>query len=111
MKKTFSIFCALVFVFLSFWAGCKKDDIPKDSTAPVISLNGASQVYVEKGTSYSDAGATATDDVDGDITSKIIVSNLVDVNVEGTFYVKYNVSDEAGNKATEAVRTVIVKVF
>ncbi|MEI6766824.1 MAG: DUF5011 domain-containing protein [Bacteroidota bacterium] len=111
MKRTFSIFCGILFICLSFWAGCKKNDTPKDITPPVISLNGSSQVYVEKGTSYTDAGATATDNVDGVITDKIVVTNLVDANVEGTYYVKYNVSDEAGNKATEVVRTVIVKIF
>lgn len=94
-----------------FIGGCKKDSEPKDITPPVITLVGSSQVYVEKGTSYTDAGATANDNADGDISANIVVTNLVDVNVEGTYLVKYNVTDKAGNKATEKIRAVIVKVF
>ena len=42
-----------------------------DTTAPVITLTGAASITVEAGTSYTDAGATATDNKDGDLTSSI----------------------------------------
>lgn len=90
---------------------CKKNNNSNDNTPPVITMNGGSPVYTEKGTFYNDLGATAYDETDGDITSDIVINNVVDVNVEGTYYVSYNVKDKAGNKATEVIRTVIVKVF
>ena len=40
------------------------------TTAPVITLEGDATVTVEVGTDYTDAGATATDNYDGDITSR-----------------------------------------
>jgi hypothetical protein len=43
-----------------------------DSTAPVISLLGDQVVEVTLNGSYSDAGATATDDTDGIITGNIL---------------------------------------
>ncbi len=39
-----------------------------DTTAPVITLLGSDPVTVEVGTTYTDAGATATDIGDGNLT-------------------------------------------
>ena len=60
------------------------------------------------GDTYTDAGATALDDVDGDITSGIVTVNLVDTNVISGYTITYNVSDAAGNPATQVTRTVNV---
>ncbi|MFD2542836.1 immunoglobulin-like domain-containing protein [Lacinutrix gracilariae] len=79
-----------------------------DTVAPVITLNGAATVNLTVGDSYSDAGATATDNVDGDLTSSISVTGSVNTNVAGTYTLNYNVSDAAGNAATQVSRTVIV---
>jgi len=79
-----------------------------DVTKPVISLIGSSSVTVTEGGTYNDAGATASDDVDGDLTSSIVVVNPVDTNTVGTYTVRYNVSDSAGNAADEVTRTVEV---
>ena len=46
---------------------------PADTTAPVITLVGDDPVAITVGDAYVDAGATATDDVDGDITANIVV--------------------------------------
>ena len=45
------------------------------------------------------------------MTDQIKVSgDQVDTSVAGTYKIAYNVSDSAGNKAREAIRTVIVEV-
>lgn len=112
MKKHTIIFClVLVSLVVIILASCNNNDEPNDLTAPVITLNGNATVYVEKDSTYMDLGATALDDVDGDISGQITVINLVETSVEDTYMVKYNVSDAAGNKATEVVRNVIVMVF
>lgn len=54
------------------------------------------------------SGATATDDRDGDLTSKIETTGKVDTKKAGTYKITYTVKDAAGNVAT-ATRTVIVK--
>ena len=79
-----------------------------DVTAPVISLEGAASVSLEAGTAYTDAGATATDNIDGSITSSIVTVNPVDIDTVGTYTVTYNVSDAAGNAATAVTRSVEV---
>ena len=76
-----------------------------DDTIPVITLTG-SDVSQEVGGSYTDAGATALDNIDGDITSNIATVNPVDPSTVGVYTVTYNVSDAAGNPAVEVTRTV-----
>ncbi len=82
---------------------------PPDSTAPVIQLRGAATVNLTIDATYSDAGATASDPEDGDITSRIVVTNPVNTAVLGTYTITYAVSDRAGNAATPVTRTVNVQ--
>ena len=79
----------------------------KDTKKPVITLFGSETVKASLGKTYKDKGATAKDNVDGDITDKIKVTSNVDTSKEGTYTVTYVVSDKAGNTATKE-RTVIV---
>ena len=79
-----------------------------DTTIPVIALLGSSTVNIDEGDTYNDAGATALDDTDGDITSDIITTNPVDTSTPGTYTVRYNVQDAAGNSAIEVSRGVTV---
>ena len=55
-----------------------------------------------------DAGATASDNIDGNLTSEIVIVNSVNTSVIGSYTVTYNVADAAGNHAVEAVITVNV---
>ena len=83
--------------------------IQNDLTAPVITLLGDDTVRVERGYTYTDAGATAKDNLDGDVTSKI-VTDMAGFNnkAEGTYIFTYNVKDAAGNIAKTVSRVVIV---
>jgi hypothetical protein len=85
-----------------------RDVIVADRTAPSLALNGASVVNVEQGTSYTDAGATAADTIEGDLTGVIVVTGAIDINTAGAYIFTYNVSDSAGNAASQLVRTVNV---
>jgi hypothetical protein len=80
-----------------------------DTTKPVITLLGNTSIELAKNSSYSDAGATATDNIDGNISNNIVVINTVDSNKLGRYTVSYNVKDSARNAAIE--RTRIVKVI
>ena len=79
---------------------------PSDTTPPVITLLGEAEVNHEQGTEYTDPGATASDDVDGDID--VAVSGSVDEAVAATYSITYSASDSAGNSAS-ATRTVTVQ--
>ncbi|MCP4255315.1 MAG: S8 family serine peptidase, partial [Candidatus Scalindua sp.] len=80
-----------------------------DTTAPIITLSGSTPVDVEAGTIYTDAGATANDNLDGDITSSIVTGGLpIETNAPGSYTVSYDVTDSSGNVAIQVTRTVNV---
>ena len=81
--------------------------VTADVTVPVITLIG-SNVSLELGSIYTDAGATASDNIDGDISATIVTVSDVNTGAVGTYTVTYNVSDAAGNAAVEVTRTVTV---
>jgi hypothetical protein len=78
-----------------------------DNVPPVIQLIGVGQMEIQCGTPYTDTGATATDNKDGDLTASITVENNVNATVPGMYTVVYTVSDAGGNTAS-ATRTVNV---
>ncbi|MDB9989119.1 BspA family leucine-rich repeat surface protein, partial [Flavobacteriaceae bacterium] len=78
-----------------------------DTTAPVITLTGSSTINLPLGDTFTDPGATATDNVDGDLTSSITTSGTVDTSTAGTYIIAYSVSDAASNTAS-VNRTVVV---
>ena len=88
---------------------CKVERTVKvgDFTAPKITLNGGNDAYVLVGSSYSDPGYSAKDNIDGDVSSKVSVSGSVDTNTMGRYEITYTVTDAAGNTAT-ATRSVLV---
>lgn len=81
--------------------------IYKDVVPPKISLSGNSKMYLEVGSSYSEPGYKATDDCDGDITSKVSVKGSVDTKTKGEYVIEYTVKDSYDNTTT-VKRTVIV---
>ncbi|MDB4016233.1 BspA family leucine-rich repeat surface protein [Flavobacteriaceae bacterium] len=85
------------------------DEATDTSYPPVISLVGSSTIYLEVGETFTDPGATASDNVDGDLTSSITSSGTVDTATEGTYTIVYSVSDTDGNIASVS-RTVIVSL-
>ena len=79
-----------------------------DVTAPVITLNGAATVSYVAGTTtpYNDLGATAIDNIDGDVTANITVTSEV-INTMGNHVITYTAMDANGNSST-VTRTVSV---
>ena len=111
-----NFFYLLAVLFTSLIVSCSDDDpIPApvvvipDTGAPTITLVGSSTINIEEGDSYTDAGASASDEVDGDISSSITTSGSVDASTPGTYTLTYSVSDAAGNSVSLS-RTVIVAV-
>ncbi len=79
-----------------------------DTEKPVITITEDKVINLTVGDSYTDAGATASDDVNGDITANIRVVNLVNTEAAGSYTVTYTVSDAAGNNADPVSRIVTV---
>lgn len=80
---------------------------PADTVAPVITLNGE-DVIIRVNDEYVELGATATDNVDGDLTSSIVISGDVDTTKKGEYVLTYDVADKSGNNADSVTRKVTV---
>lgn len=80
-----------------------------DTTAPAITLNGDAEINIPLNQTYTDLGATAMDDIDGDISGQIVADlSALDTTTEGSYIATYNVSDNSGNAATQIIRTIHV---
>ena len=101
MKKTHLVTVAFIAMIA---ISCKKED----NIQPVITLNGSYEQSVDLNGTYNEAGATAKDNQDGDITSSIVITGTVNTNETGEYRVYYDVADSEDNKAATATRFVTV---
>lgn len=79
----------------------------KDDEAPKINIE--SNVFVKQNTKYKDE-FSATDNCDGDISSKVKVSGTVDASKDGNYTINYEVEDESGNKTTATKNIIVYKI-
>ena len=91
-------------VILSDSGNIDDDPVVRDFTPPVITVNGDNPATVELGGSYTDAGASASDD-SGSAT--LVTSGTVNTNSVGSYQITYTATDSSGN-ISQAFRTVNV---
>ena len=93
----------LIIAVTVIFTGCKKT--PADSTAPMITMNGRSTCFFQKGSLWNDPGASAIDDMDGTLT--VNSSGGVSTSLLGTYTITYTAKDMSGNISTKS-RTIYV---
>lgn len=90
-------------------SGCfndnKKQALPPDTEAPVITLTGGNEVSVILGDDYTELGAIVSDNVDTHLTA--VVEGTVNTSALGEYTLTYTATDMAGNTAI-TTRTVHV---
>ncbi len=77
-----------------------------DLLPPVITLLGSTTMDTLVGSSFTEPGYMATDNVDPSVM--VVVSGTVNTSATGTYQIMYNATDVAGNHALQKVRTVNV---
>jgi len=80
--------------------------VADDTTAPVLTLVGASALTHTQGDSFTDLGANWTDNVDG--SGNVGPITPLDVNTLGTQILMYSYTDVAGNISAQVTRAVTV---
>jgi hypothetical protein len=91
------------------WAGVTYYGITlrsNDQVAPVIALIGSNSLQIYKGATFSDPGATVTDNVDA--TRTIAGSGTVNTATVGVYTLTYTATDASGNPAAQVTRVVSV---
>ena len=78
-----------------------------DTSGPDIALFGDNPMTIEQYTRFTEPGATAFDNMDGDVTVDMIITGSVDMEVAGDYFITYAVVDRTGNLG-QVVRTVVV---
>lgn len=84
------------------------ENTTEEEKAPTITLNGEANMTINVGDTYSEKGATAKDDIDGDLTSKISISGAVNTSKAGTYTITYTVKNSK-EKTSTVKRTITVK--
>ena len=81
----------------------------QDTTAPTITLNGATPVtLVQNVDTYTELGASVSDNNKATTTTATVGGDIVDVTTVGTYIVEYTATDPSLNPATPVTRTVNV---
>lgn len=115
MKNRICLLALGVFTLLIVAVSCNKPEEKSDVNPPFIVMQGDSIVWAELGKPYVDAGASAYDVTSEkdtiDISLKMVTDNKVNTEQIGSYKVTYSVTDDAGNKAPNKVRTVYVNLF
>ncbi|MCG9879411.1 MAG: DUF5011 domain-containing protein, partial [Bacteroidia bacterium] len=81
---------------------------PMDTVKPIMSMIGAKTIQTEVHKPYVDPGVTATDNIEGDISTKFETIGTVDTSKVGPNILKYIVRDLYGNVSDTLYRNVFV---
>lgn len=91
----------------SYWSATIPDFSPNPNS-PVIELEGPSVVFLALDEDYVELGVTAVDSQGNDISDNIRVENQWNRLSVGDYFVRYQVSDAAGNASREKIRLIRV---
>ena len=80
-----------------------------DPIPPQLTLEGKPIVVVYLNKEYEEPGYKASDNVDGDITDRVVVEGTVDTSKEGTYELTYTVKDGYDNTVTATRKVEVVK--
>ncbi|MBM7716583.1 hypothetical protein JOC94_003604 [Bacillus thermophilus] len=89
-----------------FWA-IDNIRLLEKASLPELTLQGENPLVIELGSEFIDPGVTAFDQLDGDLTDKVVVEHEIDTSNPGIYEVTYSVTNSTG--FTESVtREVMV---
>ncbi len=84
-----------------------REIIKQDIVKPEISLTAPENYYLRVNSKYSEPGYKAFDNCEGDITSKVTITNNIDYTKSGKYTIEYKVIDSDGNEDIK-IRNIIV---
>src|SRR5699024_9644665 len=80
------------------------EDVPADVT--ILANN---TIELMQGETFTDPGVEEIDDMDGDLTESVKITEDIDMNVPGEYDVNYEVADSSGNITTDTRKVVVLE--
>lgn len=109
MKKNIFYIMLMLLTSAVTFSSCDNDSsagTTRITYYPVLSLNGLSQMEVDKGSTFTDPGCAA--EMNGeDISSQVVVTGTVDTSKSGVYTLTYSATNADGFSASTS-RTVVV---
>ena len=93
--------------FLNIKKDINRKVIVKDSVSPILTVDSQDKVYIGMYENYAVPNYNATDNLDGDITSKVKIINNINNKKEGSYIVSYEVEDSSNNKSKRDIEVVV----
>ncbi len=81
----------------------------RDTEAPILEMKGDSEIRVRVGEEYMEPGYTMIDNVDGDISDKVMIKGSVNINKAGNYELFYEGVDSSGNKVVQRRLVVVME--
>lgn len=78
-----------------------------DSIPPTLTISGNNPDTINVGEAWTNPTATASDNVDGNLSDSVKISGEVKNSIPGTYKLIYSVSDKAGNKTEDTLIVVV----
>ena len=77
-----------------------------DNVPPELTIASDETVYIDENGEYVQPAYSASDNYDGDLTSKVKVDGSVDVNKVGEYKQTYTVSDSSKNETKKEIKII-----
>lgn len=105
--RSISVCSFILFLVSSVLTSCIDKNL--DAEIPFITLVGEPSLQLSVGDSFEDPGFIAIDNLDGDISGRVIIDySTIDITTAGVYQLEYNVIDSSGNIAATVIRTVVI---
>jgi hypothetical protein len=74
--------------------------VDTDTTPPIVTLVGEQSITIDQFSTYTELGATAEDETDGNVTSSISISGSVNTEVPNVYTITYTANDGSLNQGS-----------
>lgn len=94
-----------MFLVIILITACQKED----NIAPELTLEGGDTVTTILNDDFEDPGFQAIDNIEGNISNRVVIDTDLNVDKVGYYEVSYTVIDNAGNQSPVKIRVIKVK--
>lgn len=101
IQKIIAIIITLILISITVYDQIRTNKTVENTKDiyPKLTLKGNNIVQIKIGETFVDPGYEAYDEVDGNITSKVKIENMIDYNTPGSYEILYTITNSNNKKA------------